>query len=125
MKAARRSCKHAYRLWVNAGRPCDPNNRARLSYKQAKRVFRAHIWLHRKLADEAFDNSLDLDMDPHSFFQPPDQLAGNRPATSFIKVDGTSFEGLGIVEGWAKYFETLATHSRNQLEAMKNMFIAY
>ena len=34
----------------------------------------------------SFDNSLDLDMDPHSFFQPPDQLAGNRPATSFIKV---------------------------------------
>ena len=41
VKAARRS-------WVNAGRPRDPNHPARLSYKQAKRVFSAHIWLHMK-----------------------------------------------------------------------------
>ena len=48
VKAARRSYKHAHRLWVNAGRPRDPNHPARLSYKQAKRVFSAHIWLHMK-----------------------------------------------------------------------------
>ena len=105
LKAASKRCKQFYRVWVEAGRPRDSNHPARASYKQSKREFRAQLRLHKKLADEDLYNSLDLEMDPHSFFQTFRRHTSfaSRPATNYISVGGNNFEGPEMLEGWAQY----------------------
>ena len=114
LKAAKRSSKELYHLWMNAGKPRDPTHPARAAYKAAKRDYRQQIRLQKKLADEDFYNSLDQELDPHRFFQAirchtsPSTL---QPPTNRISVNETTFEGSTILEGWAQYFENLGASS--------------
>ena len=114
LKSAKRNSKHFHRLWVSAGRPHDKFHPARVAYKGAKRKYRKQIRLHKKLSDEIFYKSLDLETNPRRFFQ----AIRNRstpsyphPPTNRILVNGATFEGTNILEGWAQYFEMLSASS--------------
>ena len=96
------------------GKPRDPTHPARAAYKAAKWDYRRQIRLQKKLADEDFYNSLYQELDPRRFFQvihchtSPSSL---QPPTNRISVNGTTFDGLTILEGWAQYFENLGASS--------------
>ena len=99
LKAASRRCKQFYRVWVKAGNPRNSNHPARASYIQSKREYRAQLRLNKKLADENLFNSMDLEMDPHSFLQTMRRHTfASRPVTNYISVGGNNFEGPEILE---------------------------
>ena len=72
----------------------------------------SRAWYNKKLQDEIFYNSLDLAMGPRRFFQSVrSHTSPHTPklATNIINIDGISYEGTDIIEGWAKYFESLGS----------------
>ena len=114
LKAAKRKSKHCYYLWVAAGKPRDPAHPTRATYKAAKKNYRRQIRFHKKLSDETFYNSLDLEQDSRHFFQAIRNHTSSssvQPPTNSITVDGAMYEGPNILEGWALYFETLCASS--------------
>ncbi|CAI8020327.1 hypothetical protein GBAR_LOCUS12161, partial [Geodia barretti] len=69
LKVSKRRCRQSYYLWIRAGKPRDTGHPAWLAYKSAKKQYRSNIRLHKKLSDESFYNSLDLELDSRRFFQ--------------------------------------------------------
>ena len=54
LKAASSECKRRHRVWVSCGRPRDVTHPARFSYKEAKKLFRACLHLHKGNIDDMF-----------------------------------------------------------------------
>ena len=108
LKLTHFKCKQPYRAWRINGRPSDPSNPFRRSYKEAKRVFRRALRRFKRQEFDTFLNSLDLDS--RKLFRQLRMRNGSSPiSTSSILVDNQSFSGADVVEGWASYFESLAS----------------
>ena len=110
---AHKVSRDAYRAWVAAGRPRDINNPFRQNYKSAKAAFRALLPSHHHGQRDHFYASLNC-ANPRELFRRVRQLRDQcRLPTSHLIVDGHTFSGSSLLDGWALYFESLATSSRN------------
>ena len=69
LKASKKGCRQSYHQWICAGKPRNTRHPTWITYKPAKKQNRTHIRVHKKLSDETFYNSLDLELDSHRFFQ--------------------------------------------------------
>ena len=89
------------------GKPSEPSNVFRLKYKDAKRIFRKALRKYKHNELDAFYTSLDLD--PAKCFHGIRARRGKAQATGNVIVNGQTFTGKQLVEGWATHFEKLAS----------------
>ena len=110
---AHKVSRDTHRAWVAAGRPRDINNPFRQNYKSAKAAFRALLRSHRHGQRNHFYASLNC-ANPRELFRCVWQLRDqHRLPTSHLNVDGHTFSGSPLLDGWALYFESLAMPSHS------------
>ena len=110
IKDAQSLSKSKYREWVAGGKPMDPSHPLKKAYKDAKRAFRRQFrLLNREDTDNFFKS---LDPSDSNVFRAVRQKLGSKPITSDrLVVQGITYSDAGILEGWARYFETLYSPS--------------
>ena len=130
MKATCKESKRLLHLWVNAGRPRDPDNPIFAAHKAAKKAFRQAVRHHRRNTNEIFFASLDTESDSHRFFRavrnrvsPPNL----HPPTERITFEGSTYSDSAILDGWATYFEKLSTppempYNSDQLKSLETYY---
>ena len=114
--------KHKYRTWCNAGSPSNPSHPLKLAYKEAKRAFRREFRTFRRSEAESFYNSLDPS-NPRIFQLVRSKLNRSSKTTSHLKVGTDSYQGTGLPEGWATYFESLYTPNSSGYDSPHQSFI--
>ena len=113
LKRSHSKCKQAYREWCRHGRSSSPSDPFRIAYKLAKRGFRQSLRSHKCQEFDTFLNSLDLDQ-RKLFHQLRLRNGSVSPPTNILHFNSRLFDGSSILEGWAHYFEGLATPSPDQ-----------
>ena len=113
LKLAEKAANNAHKAWRNAGKPRNPDHPLRITYKESKRKFRAKLRNHRKNLRELFFSKLDLaSTDSRKLFREIRNINGHSPESSrIISVNGTTYQGDPILEGWTSYFEQLVVPS--------------
>ena len=113
LKLAQRAANTAHKTCRNAGKPRDPAHPSRINYKNSKRKFRTKLRNHRKSLREMFFSKLDLaNTDSRKLFREIRNFNGHGPEPPrIISVNGTTFQGDALLEGWASYFEQLSAPS--------------
>ena len=113
LKLAQKAANSAHKAWRNAGKPRNPDHPLQINYKDSKWKFRAKLRNHRKNLRELFFSKLDLaNTDSRKFFREIRHINGHPPEPSrVISVNGTTFQGDTLLEGWTSYFEQLGVPS--------------
>lgn len=110
IKQAHALSKQKYREWVVGGRPYDQLNPLKVSYKDAKRAFRREFRRLRRNEAEDFYNSMDPS-NPNIFQMVRKKLGHSPSLTHSLRVNDQLFQGEGLHEAWASYFESLYSHN--------------
>ena len=109
LRAAHSKSKQAYHVWCGLGRPSASNDPSRLAYKRLKCLFRRQLRRFKREEANRFLRSLNLN-DQKLFHHMRMRNGGSSSTlTSSICFNNRVFEGAAIVDGWASYFESLAT----------------